>query len=62
MTKGELRTMIREILHEELNKSTTLKEAVEGPTYVIKLGNAQVSKVRVLTLQRPMRSILTLMT
>ena len=36
MTKGELRTIIREVLQEELSKETPLKEAVEGPTYVIK--------------------------
>jgi hypothetical protein len=35
MTKGELRTIIREVLQEELSK-TTLKEEVAGPTYVIK--------------------------
>jgi hypothetical protein len=34
MTKGELRTIIREVLKEELAKPLT--EAVEGPTYVIK--------------------------
>jgi hypothetical protein len=36
MTKSELRTMIKEMLQEELNKKTFLAEAVAGPTYVIK--------------------------
>ena len=35
MTKSELRTMIREMLHEELEKQH-LTEALEGPTYIIK--------------------------
>ena len=36
MTKSELRTMIKEMLQEELNKKTSLTEALEGPTYIIK--------------------------
>jgi hypothetical protein len=35
MTKGELRTLIREVLTEELFKQP-LHEEVEGPGYVIK--------------------------
>jgi hypothetical protein len=36
MTKGELRTLIREVLTEELSKQQSLHEEVEGPGYVIK--------------------------
>lgn len=36
MTKGELRSMIREMIQTELTKGTALREAVEGPCYVIK--------------------------
>jgi len=36
MTKGELRTMIREVLQEELSKCSTLTEAIAGPCYIIK--------------------------
>lgn len=36
MTKSKLRTMIREMVQEELNNGGSLKEAVEGPGYVIK--------------------------
>ena len=36
MTNGELRTMIREMLKEELESTRALTEDVEGGTYVIK--------------------------
>lgn len=36
MTKGELRSIIRDVLHEELAKPVLLNEAFEGPTYIIR--------------------------
>lgn len=36
MTKGELRTMIREMITEELAKGPALHEEIEGPCYIIK--------------------------
>ena len=36
MTKGELRTMIREMVQEELSRGAALQEAVEAPGYIIK--------------------------
>lgn len=36
MTKSELHTIIREMVQEELNNGELLKEAVDGPSYVIK--------------------------
>lgn len=43
MTKQELRGLISEVLHEELDK-IKLQEAVEGPGYVIKAWSAPEQK------------------
>ena len=47
MTKSELCTMIREMINEELdkvNKDNELKEAVEGPGYVIRVWDRPENK------------------